>query len=308
MLEWLVVGIGDISTKRVLPAIESSPRGRLAGMVTREPEKARPYGVPAWTDLTAALEQSVASAVYVATPVFLHAPQTIAALRSGRHVLCEKPMAVSYREAISMHEAAGNAERTLGIAYYRRHYPKVLRARELMAAGAIGRPVLAEAASHDWFYPTDGFREWLIDPEKAGHGPLRDIASHRIDLMNFMFGEPRRVSGHLSTLVHPTRVEDNATVMVEHKGGVRSVVDVRWHSRVARDEFRIRGTEGELDLTPLNGAALTYPGGAEQIPAPGNLHFPCIDHFTNAVLDGYSPVSNSATALQAEWVMDQAAG
>jgi predicted dehydrogenase len=306
-LAWLVIGVGDISAKRVIPGILASPRSRLVGIVTRDPAKAAPFGVPAWTDLGSALEQSGAEAVYVATPVFLHAPQTIAALRAGCHVLCEKPMAMNYAEAGRMRDAALEAGRTLGISYYRRLYPKVLRARELLASGIIGRPVFAEATSHDWFYPEDGFRAWLIDPAKAGNGPLRDIASHRIDLMNYLFGEPRCVSGHLSTLVHPIQVEDNATVMTEHRGGVRSLVDVRWHSRVPRDEFRIRGTEGEMDLTPLNGPELVYPGGVEHIPAPANLHFPCIDDFTNAVLDGRDPVSSGATALFAEWVMDQAA-
>ena len=307
-LKWLVIGVGDISTKRVLPAILASQHSKLAGIVTRDPEKARPYDVPAWTDLESALAQSGADAVYVATPVFLHAPQTVAALRAGMHVLCEKPMALNHGDARKMHDAAADAGRTLGIAYYRRMYPKVLRARELMSEGAIGRPVFAFATAHDWFHPTDGTRTWLIDPEKAGQGPLRDVASHRIDLMNWLFGEPRRVSGHLSTLVHPTLVEDNATVMIEHKGGVRSVVDARWHSRVARDEFRIRGTEGEMDLTPLNGASLICPGVSEQLAAPANLHFPCVEDFVNAVLEGREPVSTAATALPTEWVMDQAAG
>jgi predicted dehydrogenase len=307
-LPWLVIGVGDIAAKRVIPAILASPRSRLAGIVTRDPAKAAPYHVPAWTDLNSALAERAAAAVYVATPVFLHAPQTIAALRAGMHVLCEKPMALNYADALRMQQAALDAGRTLGISYYRRLYPKVLRAQELLAAGVIGRPVFAEATSHDWFLPTGGARAWLIDPALAGHGPLRDIASHRIDLMNYLFGEPRRVSGQLSTLVHPIRVEDNATVMIEHHGGVRSLVDVRWHSRVPRDEFRIRGTAGELDLTPLNGPELVYPGGVEQVPAPANLHFPCIDDFVNAVLDGREPVSTGATALFAEWAMDQAAG
>ncbi len=306
-LAWLVIGVGDISRKRVIPGILASARSRLAGIVTRDPAKAAPFGVPAWADLDAAIEQSGAEAVYVATPVFLHAPQTIAALSACCHVLCEKPMALNYADARRMQDAAHESGRTLGISYYRRLYPKVLRARQLLAAGVIGRPVFAEATAHDWFYPEDGFRAWLIDPAKAGHGPLRDIASHRIDLMNYLFGEPRRVSGQLSTLVHPIQLEDNATVMTEHHGGVRSVVDVRWHSRVARDEFRIRGTEGEMDLSPLNGPDLVYPGGSEHIPAPANLHFPCIEDFAGAVLDVRDPISSGATALFAEWVMDQAA-
>jgi predicted dehydrogenase len=124
--------------------------------------------------------------------------------------------------------------------------------------------------------------------------------------MNYLFGKPARVSGHLSTLVHPIAVEDNATVLIEYAGGGRALVDVRWHSRVPRDEFRIRGTEGEIDLSPLNGPLLVSPAGAEQIPAPANLHYPCVADFVSAVEEGRSPRSSGETALPAEWVMEQA--
>jgi 1,5-anhydro-D-fructose reductase (1,5-anhydro-D-mannitol-forming) len=307
-LTWLVVGIGDISTRRVLPAILAEPRSRLSGIVTRNPAKAAPYGAPTWENLEVALAACPAEAVYIATPVFVHAAQTIAALRAGRHVLCEKPMAMDYRQAITMQQAAEDAGRTLGISYYRRMYPKVARARELLAAGAIGRPVFAEATSHDWFYPAGAAREWLLDPAKAGGGPLYDIACHRIDLMNYLFGRPERATGYRSTLVHPIAVEDNATVLTEHASGVRSLVDVRWHSRVARDEFRIRGAEGEMDLTPLNSPALVYPGGVEEVPPASNLHYPCIEDFVLAVLEGRAPRSSGKTALETEWVMAQVDG
>lgn len=305
MISWLVAGIGDISSKRVLPAILSEPRSRLAGIVTRDPRKAEPFGVPSWQDFDLALSRCDATAVYIATPVFLHAPQTIAALRAGRHVLCEKPMALDYAQAAAMAATARECECTLGIAYYRRMYPKVERARRLIAEGAIGRPVFAEATSHDHFNPLGTTRAWLADPALAGAGPLRDIASHRIDLFNYLFGEPARVSAHVSTLVHPFAVEDNATVMIEYHSGVRGVVDVRWHARPARDEFRIRGTEGELDLTPLNAPGLVLPAGSESHPAPANLHYPCIEDFVSALLEGRAPRSSGETALAAEWVMEQ---
>jgi len=307
MLQWLVVGIGDITTKRVLPAILAEPRSRLAGIVTRNPFKAEPYGVPGWTNLGEALKQSGPDAVYVGTPVFMHAPQTIACLRAGKHVLCEKPMALNYGEACSMQQTAHEMGRTLGIAYYRRMYPKVNRAKELIAAGVIGPPVFAEATSHDWFHPVDGPRGWLIDPKRAGGGPLYDIGSHRIDLMNYLFGEPTRVTGLTSTLVQPTEVEDNATVLIEYKSRVRGLVDVRWHSRVPRDEFRIRGTDGEMDLTPLNGASLVYRGQEEHLPPHQNLHYPCVDNFVSAVLENEVLRSTGATALWTDWVTEQVA-
>jgi 1,5-anhydro-D-fructose reductase (1,5-anhydro-D-mannitol-forming) len=303
-VSWLVVGIGDITTKRVLPAILAEPRSRLAGIVTHDPVKAEAYGARSWTKLEDALAQSDADAVYVATPVFLHAPQTIASLRAGKHVLCEKPMALTYAEACSMQAAAQETGRLLGIAYYRRLYPKVNRALELIRAGAIGRVVFAEATSHDWL-DTDGARSWLTDPKLAGGGPLYDIASHRIDVMNYLFGQPAKVTGHLSTLVRQMDVEDNATVLIEYETGVRAMVDVRWHSRIPRDEFRIRGTDGELDLTPLNGPPLIHPAGREHLPAHQNLHYPCVANFVAAVLDDAPLRSTGATALATAWVTEQ---
>ena len=89
-------------------------------------------------------------AVYIATPVFLHAPQTIQSLRAGKHVLSEKPMVVNEAEASSMVKAASETSCTFGVAYYRRTYPKVLRAKQLIAAGAIGKPLIAELTSHAW--------------------------------------------------------------------------------------------------------------------------------------------------------------
>jgi predicted dehydrogenase len=203
--------------------------------------------------------------------------------------------------------AARETGRTLGVAYYRRMYPKIERARALIEAGAIGRPVFAEATNHYWFYPEDGARAWLIDPKLAGNGPLRDIASHRIDVLAYLFGPARRVTGHLSTLVHPTAVEDNATVLVEYASGMRGMVDVRWHSHVARDEFRIRGTDGELELTPLNGPEIVWPGGREHLPPHANLHYPMVEDFVTAILEGRQPRSSGDTALETERIMDEAA-
>lgn len=305
MLTWLVIGVGDITSRRVLPAILAEERSRLVGIVTRNPAKAAPYGVPAFTRLETALEVSDAAAVYVGSPVFLHAPQSIAALAAGRDVLCEKPMAMNLAEAEKMVAEARASGRIFGVAYYRRAYPKVHRAIELIQQGVIGQPVLAWATCHSQPVADDSSRSWLLDPKRAGGGPLYDVASHRIDLLNFFFGEPVRVTGQLSNAVHAFAVEDSATVMIEYKNALRAVVDARWHSRVERDEFRIIGTEGEMDLSPLTGSALVFPGGQEDLPPHRNLHAPCIKNFVNAVLDGEPLLSSGDTALWTDWVTAQ---
>jgi predicted dehydrogenase len=306
MLNWVVVGVGDIAVRRVIPAIQAESRSNLYGVVTRDLAKAGPLNTRAWTNLGEALSETAVHAVYVATPVFLHAPQTIQALRAGKHVLCEKPMARNEAEARSMLRTASETGKTLGVAYYRRSYPKVQRAQALLDAGAIGTPVFAELTCHDWFDGRDSSRAWLVDPVKAGGGPLFDIGSHRIDVLNFLFGQPQRVRGHLSNAVHHYAVEDNATVMIDYEDGVRGVVDVRWHSRVKRDECRIRGTEGEMDLTPLNGPELVYPGGREHLPPHVNLHYPLLENFVDAVFGKVPLLASGASSIWTDWVTERA--
>jgi 1,5-anhydro-D-fructose reductase (1,5-anhydro-D-mannitol-forming) len=315
MLNWIVIGIGDIATRRVIPAIQAELRSRLYGLVTRDPAKAAPYCTQAWTTLDEALKDPAVQAVYVATPVFLHAPLTVQSLRAGKHVLCEKPMAMNEAEARSMVQTAEESGRTLGVAYYRRTYPKLERAKQLLAGGVIGKPVVAELTSHGWFDgkkldgresgENESDRSWLIDPARAGGGPLYDVASHRIDVLNFLFGQPQRVGAHLSNAVLHYAVEDNATVMIEY-AGVRGIVDVRWHSKVKRDECRIRGTEGEMELSPLNGPELIYPGGRENLPPHANLHYPMIENFVDAVLGKAPLLSSGASSFWTDWVIERA--
>ncbi len=206
MVNWLVVGVGDIAKKRVIPAILAEPRSNLYGVVTRDARKADAYpGTAAWATLDAALQDDAIDAVYISSPVVMHAEQTISALRAGKHVLCEKPVAMHYAQAQEMAAAGRVSGKLFGVSYYRRLYPKLIRAKELIAQGAIGQPVLAEANCHGWLESEE--RGWLRHPEMAGGGPLYDIGSHRIDAMNFLFGKPQRATGLLSNAVHAMAVE-----------------------------------------------------------------------------------------------------
>jgi predicted dehydrogenase len=309
MLNWLVIGVGDITRKRVLPAVLAQPRSRLYALLTRDPRKAAAYpGALVYTDLSDALRDPAIDAVYVASPVALHAGHTIASLRAGKHVLCEKPVALDFAQAESMAEAARQSGRLLGIAYYRRLYPKLLRARQLISEGAIGQPVLVEANYHGWLESPD--RAWLKDPAIAGGGPLYDVGSHRIDACNFLFGRPLRATGLLSNAVHQLAVEDSATTLIEYAGGIHAVIDVRWNSRMPRDQFRVIGSEGEISLDPLNGPALRLLASdgsltEEQLPANANVHYPAVENFVAAVLDGAPLACPIGEAIWTDWVTEQ---
>jgi len=303
-INWVLAGIGDIARKRVIPAIQSEPRSTLYGFITRDAAKARQFpGARSWTTAEEAVADPAVDAVYIALPVAFHANAAITALRAGKHVLCEKPMAINYAQAEQMVAEGRASQRMFGVSYYRRLYPKLLRAKHLVKAGAIGRPLLAEANCHSWL-EIEG-REWLRDPGLAGGGPLYDTASHRIDAMNFLFGKVERACGLLSNAVHRMSVEDSATVLMGLPGGVHAVVDVRWNSHVARDQFRIIGEDGEISLDPLNSPELRVTTREERrvenLPPHANLHYPVVENFVDAVLAN-DPGRLACPAEQGAWV------
>lgn len=308
-VNWLVIGIGDITRKRVIPAIQAEPRSRFHAVVTRDLTKAEAYPeVRAYTDLSAALQDAEVNAVYVASPVVLHAEHSIVSLRAGKDVLCEKPVAMNFAEAERMAAAQHDTGRLLGVAYYRRFYPKLIRTRELIAENAIGKPLFVEATYHGWLESEE--RAWLRDPTLAGGGPLFDVGSHRIDACNFLFGKPQRAIGLRANVLHQLSVEDSATTLVQYTGGVTAVIDVRWNSRIQRDEFRVVGVEGQIVLNPLNGPALclTRSDGTvfeENLPTHSNVHFPAIENFAAAILDGRPLACPVDEAIWTDWVTEQ---
>ena len=294
MLNWLVIGIGDITTRRVIPAILAEPRSRLYGLLTRDPGKAAPWpGAKVFTALDRALADPTIDIVYIASPVVFHVPQAQAALGTGKHVLCEKPVAMNYPEALLLAEAASRAPGFCGVAYYRRLFPGLLDAKQRIARGEIGQPVLAEANCHTWIdesFKTSS-RAWFLNPALAGGGPLYDIASHRIDAFNFLFGQPTHATGMRSNAVHRFDVEDSATVLIEYANKVRGIIDVRWNSRITRDQFRVVGTDGEIDLNPLSAHA-----------GHDNVHYPLIEDFAAAVLENRPPACPVEEAILTDWV------
>jgi len=299
-VRWVVVGAGDIAVRRVLPGIVAEPRSTLTGIATSVPAKAAPYGVRAFAALDEALE--FCDAVYISTPVIAHHPLTLQALAAGKYVLCEKPVAMSYEQASAM---AAAADGRCGVAFYRRTYPAVLEAKRLMAAGAIGTPVAIEMCCQHWFAAENGHRAWLLDPALAGGGPLFDIGSHRIDLANFLFGRPLRAVGMRSNAFHTYAVEDNATVLIGYERGARATIDIRWHARAERDECRIVGTDGVIELSPLNSGTLRAPGVHLELPPHANLHYPLIEDFVAAIFERRKPVCPIEDAILTDWVTAQ---
>ena len=146
-ISWGLVGCGDIAEKRVAPVLQAASGSRLLACSRKQPARLWefqqrhniPKGCPDPAEIFADLE---IDAVYLATPVFLHCLHTVEAAEQGKHVLCEKPMAMDAVECQRMVDACRSHGVKLGIAYYRRFYPVVQRIQELLRSGALGKVIL----------------------------------------------------------------------------------------------------------------------------------------------------------------------
>ena len=150
MAGWGIIGVGDVTEVKAAPSIFRAPDSDVVHVMRRDAGRARDFaerhGVARWsTDAQAVLDDPEVTAVYVATPTAWHAGYAVAAARAGKHVLVEKPMAMSAAEARGMVEAAEAAGVRLWVAYYRRALPRFVKVRELVASGVLGR-LLARAA------------------------------------------------------------------------------------------------------------------------------------------------------------------
>lgn len=187
---WGIVGTGGIAA-RMAAGLQEAEGARLVSVCGRTPERARElaerFGVDPHGDYTAFLADPQVELVYVATPTDLHAEQTIAALEAGKHVLVEKPMALSVSDARDMAEAAGQAGVRLGVGFHLRCHPVHREMRDLVAEGRVGDVVLAQAL---WgFYSADWSRDsWKMDPARAGAGSLAGLGVHLLDLVPWLVG------------------------------------------------------------------------------------------------------------------------
>jgi len=291
----------------------SRARADLVDSFAREIGAARAF--PTWQELVADPE---IDAVYVATPVRLHAQQTIAAAAAGKHVLCEKPMAMDVAECDRMIAACRGAGVALGIAYYRRFYPAVIRAKEIIDSGEIGAPVFAQMLAFEPFDPKPGEpRAWLLDRSEAGGGPMADFGCHRLEVLLNLFGPVRRVCSIVSTVALRREVEDTAAALLQFERGAAGMVAVTHAAADRQDTFDLFGTKGSVRLVSLNrGDIIVRAAGGERNeshPPAANVHQPLVDDFVDAVRTGRAPAvdgdaGRTVAALQDAIYADAPAG
>lgn len=195
---------GLLSTARIngaiLNAMPQSERGEVAAVASRDLDRARAYAAAkgiacAYGSYEELLADPDIQIIYNSLPNHLHAEWTIKALEAGKHVLCEKPFALSLAEVDAVTDAVARTGRVAAEAFMYRHHPMTLRTKELVAEGAIGQPRLLRA-SFSFSLDRAGDVRWA--PEKGG-GALWDVGCYPVSYARYLFGAPERVEGWLKT-------------------------------------------------------------------------------------------------------------
>ena len=317
-LKWAIVGCSDITNKAAAPAMVADAHSSIVAFYSHDLQRAeqmrRTFGAAtAYDDLPAMLADPRIEAVYVGSPPHRHAAEASAALEAGKHVLCEKPMALSIEDCRRMNAAARAGDVHLAIAYYRRFWPKARKMKALISRGAIGRPVSARIRVGRYYNPDpDDIQAWRVRVDQAGGGALLDVGSHRLDVMCWLLGMPQRAAGAMATLSMDYEVPDTETLICVFDSGAQLVCEASWNVDTLLDEFEVRGTEATLIATPFDAGQtliLDRYGETEQLDClrpEGNRHGPMIEDFSIAVTEGRAPAFDGSDGMLATAVISAA--
>lgn len=263
MVKWGIIGCGGIAKRRVIPALPDMKDTSFVAVMDADrattDEVAQSIGARAYYSEADLLADPEVRAVYVATPVYLHHPQVLQAAKAGKHVLVEKPLALTAKQGEEMIRACHDAGVYLVEGYMMKYHSLNAVAREMVACGDIGKVVFARAQLSCWYPPIPG--AWRQDPALGGGGALIDMATHCYDLLQFIIGSRIvEVSAFADTLTHDYPVDDSSTTLLRFENGAHGVVDAFFNvpDSAGQDRLEIYGNKGSIQAECTIGQ---MPGG-----------------------------------------------
>lgn len=315
-----IVGCGVIGSRRA--DIASAAGDKVVMVVDIDGERARTVGERVGAAHTTRAAEALArrdiDTVVVATVNSSLAEVTSVALRSGKHVLCEKPFAVNAEQAHVVAELARHTRQVLKIGFNHRYHPGLARAHEIVARGTIG-PVLAVRAAYGHGGRPGYEKEWRGDPALAGGGELLDQGIHLIDLSRWFLGDLTVVGGATATWVWPIQpLEDNAFALLRTANGHIASIHASWTQWRNLFRFEVLGEAGHLIVDGLGGSygvetlTLGERRGVGEPPHETRWAFEGPDpswrdewtDFTSAIQDGTRPLGTIDDGVAAVEIVD----
>ncbi|QIA08119.1 Gfo/Idh/MocA family protein [Draconibacterium halophilum] len=318
-INWGIIGVGNVTEVKSGPAFYKVENSKLVAVMRRNEEKAQDYArrhnVPKWySNGSALINDPEVNAVYIATPPDTHALYAIEALKAGKPVYVEKPMARNYAECLEMLKVSEETNTPLWVAYYRRTLPAFLRVKELIETGSIGKPLMVNIKLYKQAAEANQKPEemrWHVFPEIAGGGYFFDLASHQLDYLDFVFGKISGVKGQAVNQAGLYPAEDTVTGTWKHESGVVGtgswcfVVD----EKSVEDYIQIVGEKGEICLPCFTHGDVIVKNqkGTEKLSFnnPQHISQNLVKQVVNELLENGKCVSTGESAARTSLVLDE---
>jgi len=309
-LGWGLIGASTIAREWMIAAIRAQPGNQVLAVMSSDAARARQYAQEnaiskSYSSLDALLADPDVGAVYISTTNELHKAQALAAADAGKHVLCEKPLALNVADAREMVAACAKAGVVMGTNHHLRNAGTHRKIRELIHSGAIGKPLFARVF-HAVYLPPH-LQGWRLNRPEAGGGVILDITVHDADTLRFLLGaEPvEAVALAQQTDLAAGDLEDGSMAVLRFSNDVLALLHDAFTVKHAGTGIEIHGTEGSIvgrdvmTQRPIGQVFLRDAGGEREIAVEhDNLYARSLAAFNAAVRGEGQP---AATGEDGVW-------
>lgn len=319
-INWGFIGCGEVTEKKSGPAFNEVEGSQVVAVMSRSENKARSYAerhhIRKWyTDAQELIDDPDVNAIYIATPPSSHATFAIMAMRAGKPVYIEKPLAASYNDCIRINRISEQTGVPCFVAYYRRYLPYFQKVKEIIENGTIGKVINVQirfsVPPRDLDYKNEKELPWRLQPDIAGGGYFYDLAPHQIDLLQNIFGVITRAHGYPANRAHLYKAEDTVSACFFFENGVTG--SGSWcfvgHESAKEDRIEVIGDKGSLSFSVFTyePIVLITSEGKQSItvPNPSYVQLPMIKHVIEHLQGIGHCDCTSISVTPVNWVLDR---
>ena len=320
---WGFIGCGEVTEKKSGPAFNEVPGSSVVAVMSRNEAKAKSYAkrhnIKRWyTDPQELIDDPNVNAVYIATPPSSHATFAIMAMKAGKPVYIEKPLAASYEDCARINRISEITGVPCFVAYYRRYLPYFQKVKSIINSGTIGTIVNVQirfsVPPRDLDYQDAHNLPWRLQPDIAGGGYFYDLAPHQLDLLQDIFGVITRAHGYCSNRAHLYKAEDSISASFFFENGLPG--SGSWcfvgHQSAKEDCIEVIGDKGMLSFSVYNYDPIQVVTSAGRtnivVPNPSYVQLPII----RSVIEHLQGIGvcqcTSVSATPVNWEMDRILG
>ena len=323
ILQWGFIGCGEVTELKSGPAFSEVEGSSVVAVMSRHEKNARSYaerhGIPKWyTDAQELIDDPDVNAIYIATPPSSHATYAIMAMKAGKPVYVEKPLAATYEDCVRVNRVSEETGMPCFVAYYRRYLPYFQKVKDIVDNGIIGKTINVQirfaTPPREQDYGKDGKLPWRLQPDIAGGGYFYDLAPHQLDLLQHIFGVITEAHGIRANRGGLYGAEDSVCASFEFEGGLPG--SGSWcfvaHESAQEDRIEIIGDQGSVsfsvfDYQPIK---LHTSEGTQTItvPNPPYVQYPIIKKVCEHLQGLAICECTSVSATPVNWVLDRILG